>query len=302
MAFHRAGRPAELAAPATDVGATASVAGAQVVPAGPDAVTARSALSASPSLRLRLGEAAVDLVGSHAVLPDGTVVLAVDAMSRTGGLLVAARGRPGAVRLDVTQLVPVAVRSRIRAKVWMSGTARRFDPVILEQCDGDTVMALLDLPPVALWAVEPVEVGLARDTGEAAVDISAWRAARPDPLAADEAAHLQHLTRHHRVLLDRLATLVDPAVTAGSTRVVPVAVDADGIVFRAEAPDRHTDVRLPFPRRVTRNAGLADGLRLLLAGTTGPGSAGPARAGADVAQSPAAGCGLCEDARDLPSV
>ncbi|NJC12826.1 hypothetical protein F4558_002652 [Micromonospora profundi] len=254
MLFHPAGRPTELAHPAH-----------AAVPADRAAVTARSALAAAPSLRLRLGDVCADLIESHAVLPDGTVILAVDAMSRTGGLLVAARGRPGAVRLDVTQLVPVAVRSRVRARVWMQGTARRFDSGILDSCDCDTVMSLLDLPPVALWAVEPIEIGLTDDIGDTSVSVSAYRGARPDPLAADEAVHLQHLTDRHGDLLDQLAARVDPALTAGSTRVVPVAVDADGIVLRAEAPARHTDVRLPFAHRVTRSADLAEGLRMLLA-------------------------------------
>ncbi|SCL14414.1 hypothetical protein GA0070616_0433 [Micromonospora nigra] len=272
MAFHPAGRSADLAdsAPTTDATVTtvASVVGADTVPTDADAVTLRSVLSATPSLRLRLGDTTVDLVDSHAVLPDGTVVLAVDAMSPTGGLLVATRGRPGAVRLDVTQLIPVTVRSRVRAKAWVRGTARRFDPGSLDYCDSDTILSLLDLPPVALWAVEPAEVGIVRDSHRLTVDIGAYRAARPDPLAADEAGHLQHLAQRHRDVVDRLAALVEPALTARSTRIAPVAVDADGIVLRAERPDGHTDVRLPFARRVARGADLVEGLRTLLAGAT----------------------------------
>ncbi|MFG1901253.1 DUF2470 domain-containing protein [Micromonospora carbonacea] len=290
MALHPAGRAAEL----TDAAPHATRNDA-------DAVLARSVLSASPSLQLRLGETSVDLVDTHAVLPDGTVVLAVDAMTRTGGLLVAARGRPGAVRLDVTQLVPVAVRSRVWAKVWLSGTARRFDPGILSSCDSDTVMALLDLPPVALWEVEPIEVGLTREVGATTLGISAFRAAQPDPLAADQAVGLQHLVQRHRDVLDRLATLIDPAVTADSARVVPVAVDADGIVLRAETPDRHTDVRLPFTGRVTSTAGLADGLRMLLTEATRRVPAGPPRATPDAHTPSAAACDLPEGVCVVPS-
>ncbi|WP_348651075.1 DUF2470 domain-containing protein [Micromonospora sp. WMMD812] len=266
-----------------------------------DAVTARSALSAAPSLRLGLGDTAVDLVDSHVALPDGSVVLAVDAMTRLGGLLVAARGRPGAVRLDVTQLVPVAVRSRVRAKVRMLGTVRRFDPVSLDSCDGDTLMALLDLPPVALWAVDPVEVCVTQGAGEATTSIAAYRAALPDPLAAVEAVHLQHLTQHHCDVLDRLAALVDPALTATSARVIPVAVDADGIVLRAEASDGHTDVRLPFAQPVTGSAGLAEGLRELLAEAAGRGPAGSTRTTADAERTPAA-CDLLAAGCYIPSV
>ncbi|MFV2102368.1 DUF2470 domain-containing protein [Micromonospora sp. LOL_024] len=277
MAFHPAG-PAEL----TDVSSAAANAKAgaaadEGAATGSDAVAARSALSTATSLRLQVGDTTVDLIGSHVLLPDGTVVVAVDAMCRTGGLLVAARGRPGAVRLDVTQIIPVAVRSRVRARVRVLGTAHRFDPASLASCDDTTIMSLLDLPPVALWVVEPVDVGLTRDSGETTVGISVYRAARPDPLAADEAGLLQRLAQQHGDVLDQLATLVDPAWTAGSARVVPVALDADGIALRAEAPDRHTDLRIPFAQRVTVGAGLAEQLPALLAEAARHGIHGSAR-------------------------
>ncbi|MEU7792016.1 MULTISPECIES: DUF2470 domain-containing protein [Micromonospora] len=260
MALHPAGRPAPAAgvvpvAPGPSAGGTGTS-------TPRDAVAARCVLTAASSLRLTLGDTTADLLAAHAVLPDGTVVLAVDAMSRTGGLLVAARSHSGAVRLDVTHLAPVAVRSRVRARLRILGTARRFDPAALDSCDPATVMSLLDLPPVALWAIAPDEVVLDRAADPVSVDLGAYRAARPDPIAVDEAAHLAHLTRCHRDVLDRLGTLVDPAA---STRVVPVALDAEGIVLRAERPDGHTDTRLPFARPVTAGAGLAEALRTLLA-------------------------------------
>ncbi|WP_433493496.1 DUF2470 domain-containing protein [Micromonospora sp. CA-248089] len=256
MALHPAGRPAPSA------GVTPVAAGPSAVTSTPrDAVAARCVLSAASSLRLTLGDSTADLLSAHAVLPDGTVVLAVDAMSRTGGLLVAARGHTGAVRLDVTHLAPVAVRSRVRARLRILGTARRFDPAALDSCDPATVMSLLDLPPVALWAIAPDEVVLDRAADPVAMDLGAYRAARPDPIAVDEAAHLAHLTRCHRDVLDRLGALVD---AAGATRIVPVALDAEGIVLRTERPDGHADTRLSFARPVTAGSGLAEALRTLL--------------------------------------
>lgn len=267
MAFHPGDWQASLTSSALARGATSetALAGTRILPTDHHAVVSRSALSAATSLRLRHGDAAVDLIESHAVLPDGTVILAVDAMSPTGGLLVAARGRHGEVQLDVTQLVPVAVRSRVRARVRVTGTAHRFDPASLESCDADTVMSLLDLPPVALWAVEPVEVAVTSGDDEAVVSGSTYRATCPDPLATVEATHLEHLIRHHRDAVDQLTTLVNPELTAKATRVVPVAVDADGVVLRAEGPDGHLDVRLPFAHRATSSASLVEGLRALLA-------------------------------------
>ncbi|MDO3686690.1 DUF2470 domain-containing protein [Micromonospora sp. C28ISP2-4] len=259
MALHPAGRPASPA------GVAPVAAGLSALPSTPrDAVAARCVLSAAYSLRLTLGDTTADLLSAHAVLPDGTVVLAVDAMSRTGGLLVAARGHSGAVRLDVTHLAPVAVRSRVRARLRILGTARRFDPAALDACDPATVMSLLDLPPVALWSIAPDEVVIDRAADPVAVDLDAYRAARPDPIAVDEAAHLAHLSRCHRDVLDRLGTLVDPAVSADATRIVPVALDAEGIVLRAERPDDHIDIRLPFRAPVVAAAALTEALRTLV--------------------------------------
>lgn len=297
MAFHPGDWSASLtgSAPARGAMAEAALAGIRVLPTDHHAVISRSALSTATSLRLRLGDTAIDLVQSHALLPDGTVILAVDAMSPTGGLLVAARGRRGEVQLDVTQLVPVAVRSRVRARVRVTGTAHRFDPANLESCDADTVLSLLDLPPVALWTVEPVEVTVTSGDDEALVCTSAYRATCPDPLATVEATHLQHLIRHHRDAVDQLTTLINPELTAKATRVVPVAVDADGMVLRAEAPDGHLDVRLPFARRVTSSADLTAGLRDLLAKAT-PHQSGCSPHGT------AAPCGLPAAECAIPSV
>ncbi|MFI5837247.1 DUF2470 domain-containing protein [Micromonospora sp. NPDC051300] len=268
MAIHPAGRRAEPAVPrpAADLGTIPGKPPADrggATPPDEHAVIARSILAAASSLRLALGDRSANLVTSHAVLPDGTVVLAVDAMSRTGGLLVAERGRPGSVRLDVTQVVPLAVRSRIRNRIRLAGTAGRLDPARLDSCDAGTVMSLLDLPPVALWAIEPVEVALVSGGEPAPVDIAAFRAARPDPLAPDEAAHLHHLARCHRDVLDRIATRCGLTPT-GTARIVPIALDASGLVLRAERPDGHTDLRLTFARPVSSVPTLAEALRELL--------------------------------------
>lgn len=232
----------------------------------PDAVEVRSALTTCTSLRLEVAGTAIDLIDAYAVLPDGTVVIAVDAISPLGGLLVAARGTDGAVRLDVTHLVPVPVRARVRARVTVTGKVGRFDPAVLDSCDDDTVMALLGLPPVALWAIQPDSVHVERQGAAVEVPVTAYHAARPDPVAAVEATHLARLARHHRHAVHRFAALVDPDLTATGARLVPVAVDADGLTLRAETAHRHHDIRLPFRVRVTDEAALDRELQRLLPG------------------------------------
>ncbi|MET7394948.1 DUF2470 domain-containing protein [Dactylosporangium sp. NPDC005572] len=229
-----------------------------------DAVGVRSALATCTSLRLNVAGAATDLIDAHAVLPDGTIVVAVDAMTPLGGLLVAARGADGAVRLEVTHLVPVPVRARVRARVTVTGKVGRLDPAFLDACDDDTVQALLGLPPLALWTVEPGSVHLERHEAAVEVPVAAYRAARPDPLAAVEAAHLARLIRHHRDAVHRFAALVDPDLAGTGARLVPVGVDTDGLTLRAETAHGHHDVRLPFRARVTDEATLDRELRRLL--------------------------------------
>ncbi|GAA2372819.1 DUF2470 domain-containing protein [Dactylosporangium salmoneum] len=235
----------------------------------PDAIEVRSAVATCTSLRLEVAGVAADLIDAHTVLPDGTVVVAVDAMTPLGGLLVAARGSDGAVRLDFTHLVPVAVRARVRARVAVTGKIGRFDPAVLDSCDDDAVSGLLDLPPVALWAVEPDSVRVERHAATVQVPVAAYRAARPDPLAAVEAVHLSRLARlvrHDRHRMHLLASVVDPALTDSGTQLVPVAVDADGLTLRAETGYRHRDIRLPFHVRATDQTTLDQELRRLFPG------------------------------------
>ncbi|GIF63555.1 hypothetical protein Ais01nite_15900 [Asanoa ishikariensis] len=224
-----------------------------------DAVAARSVLALSSSLLLCTDGTASELVAAHAVLPDGSVALAVDAMTPIGGQLVAARGRPGGVRLQVTSVVPVRVRCRVRARVTVTGTVRALDPAALDGCDANTVASLLDLPPVALWAVEPVGVHIERHSTSGDVSVSDYRAASPDPVAAVEAAFL------HQLDIERLTLPAGWRLPSPSARLVPVAIDSDGLTVRAETRQEHRDVRLPFASRVTTEDELARELAVLAA-------------------------------------
>ncbi|HEV7711950.1 MAG TPA: DUF2470 domain-containing protein [Asanoa sp.] len=225
-----------------------------------DAAATRSVLAVSGSLLIRTGDTASELIAAHAVLPDGSVALAVDAMTPVGGQLVAARGRPSGVRLEMTSVVPVPVRCRVRARVTITGTVRALDPATLDGCDAGTIASLLDLPPVALWAVEPVAVHIERHSTAADVAVDAYRAAGPDPMAAVEASYLHQLVRHG---VDRLTLPVDFRLSSASGRLLPVAIDADGLTMRAETRQGHHDARLPFASRVTAEADLARELALL---------------------------------------
>ncbi|MEV4538482.1 DUF2470 domain-containing protein [Asanoa sp. NPDC049518] len=213
-----------------------------------DAVAARSVLALSSSLLLHTGDTVTELMAAHAVLPDGSVALAVDAMTPLGGGLVAARGRRDGVRLQLTSVVPVRVRCRVRARLTVTGTVRALDPASLDDCDAETVASLLDLPPVALWAVEPVGVHLERHSTAGDVPLPAYRAARPDPVAAVESRFLHELVGPDGLGVEHLS--LPAGWRPAHARLAPVAIDADGLTVRAERRQDHQDVRLPFTSRV----------------------------------------------------
>ncbi len=194
-----------------------------------------------------------ELAASHAVLPDGSLVLSVSALSPLGGRLVSARG--GQVVAAVTELVPVAVRQRVRARVSLHGTLSRLDPARLVGCEVEAVLGLLDLPVGELWSVSAERVDVAfgesdagalpevADSGRHEVAPTEYRDCGPDPIADDEPAVLDELVRAGAA--QRLAPLVGLAGTAD--RLVPVMVDSAGVTLRVESDVHHRDVRVAFP-------------------------------------------------------
>ncbi|MFH9607716.1 DUF2470 domain-containing protein [Streptomyces sp. NPDC017448] len=138
-------------------------------------------------------------------------------------------------RLEFTDIAPVPVRDRLRARVTVTGllaapygdgaersTCMDFGQAVLEDAEGRTFVTLEEL--------EEVET---------------------DPIAACEAGMLTHLVADHAELVPLLLRLVRPRPERGMTRAVPLAMDRYGVTLRLEHPHTHEDVRLPFPRPVT---------------------------------------------------
>lgn len=138
-----------------------------------------------------------------------------------------------AVVLDVTDVAPVAVRDRVRARLTMAGRLR------LAHLADDGLSVHL--------RVDVAHAVLATPYGTGAITGADLALAEPDPLARHEAALLTHFADDHAEALDVLTWLLDPAVLVHAPEVRPLALDRYGLVLRLEHPHGHRDVRLVFP-------------------------------------------------------
>ncbi|MFD4655747.1 DUF2470 domain-containing protein [Kitasatospora sp. NPDC058444] len=138
-----------------------------------------------------------------------------------------------AVVLDVTDVAPVAVRDRVRARLTMAGRLR------LAHLADDGLSVHL--------RVDVAHAVLATPYGTGAITGADLALAEPDPLARHEAALLTHFADDHAEALDVLTRLLDPVVLVHAPDVRPLALDRYGLVLRLDHPHGHRDVRLVFP-------------------------------------------------------
>lgn len=195
----------------------------------------RSVILAASSLTAVANGSHHELHGRDLVLvEDGELRLRVPVESQLAreAMMVACRGDGLPLVLEWTDVAPLAVPDRVRARVRIAGrllTAGRVES------DGTTAM-LLDVRQVALAT-----------TGTSAlVDPAELLLVEPDPLAAVEAALLIHLAEDHRDHIAALLDLIDPQLLRGVLHVSPLALDRYGIVLRLAAHCSHQDVRLSF--------------------------------------------------------
>jgi hypothetical protein len=190
----------------------------------------RSLLLAAGSLTLHTPGHRADLVGRHTVAA-GRVTVELPIVSCMGRQVV----NDGEVlaMIEVTDLAPVPVRDRVRARATLTG---RLTPTDGGTRDGEVraVLALATAELVTPGGAEPVEPG-------------AFAAARSDPLAAAEAGLLGHLNDCHRDAIEQLSRLIPPHQMHDVRGVHPLRLDRHGIVLRLEYATQDRDVRLNFP-------------------------------------------------------
>ncbi|GAA4520265.1 DUF2470 domain-containing protein [Actinoallomurus oryzae] len=209
----------------------------------------RSVLAAARSLTLTTEAHRVDLVGLHSLETPGRLLLNVPAESHVGAEIVRAPGGDLAASLEFTDVAPVSVPDRVRARVLLGGRLSVDRP-------GASAEALC-------FATATAELRHEGRRYEPTMDELA--AAEPDPLAATEAELLIHLADAHGDAVELLAQLVDRRFLLGVTRVDPLRLDRYGVVLRLRRAGGHRDVRLPFPTPLRNPAHAVLQMRALLA-------------------------------------
>ncbi|MFF8597961.1 DUF2470 domain-containing protein [Streptomyces sp. NPDC015232] len=139
------------------------------------------------------------------------------------------------IRLELTDVAPVPVRERVRARVTLSGL----------------VAAPYRADSGASTCMELGQAVLQDARGRWYVTLDQLQEAAVDPLAVGEAPMLHHLVADHPELVPLLLRLVEPAAKQGLVRALPLGVDRYGITLRLERRTGHQDVRLPFPTPMT---------------------------------------------------
>ncbi|MGW0120604.1 DUF2470 domain-containing protein [Streptomyces sp. NPDC003327] len=195
-----------------------------------DAERVRTVVAAADSLTVVTGARDYDLLGAglHTVDDDGRLLLHVPADSPLTAEVATAPCGVLSTLLKFTDVAPVALRDRVRARVTFAGW--------LTPGERETELRL-----------DTAHVSLETARGTVTVGLDELALARPDALAPYEAGMLTHLVDDHEDVVRVLTHLLAPEVLEGAHAVRPAAVDRHGLTLRAERADGHADVRLPFP-------------------------------------------------------
>src|SRR5688572_29236907 len=177
----------------------------------------RSLLCTASSVDVVARGRRICLMDAHTVDADGRVVLAVPADC---ALAVDLSGGPLPASVEVTDIAPVAMRDRVRARAAFAGTLTVSGPS--RTTDIPALVASLDLT-----GAELTERGTV-------VAVDPWRFARaePDLLASRESEMLCHLVDAHADLVAWLIRLIPAERLHGVRRVHPLRLDRFGVVLR----------------------------------------------------------------------
>lgn len=189
----------------------------------------RTALTVATSLSVTADGHQTHISAGYLVTSTGSIMMELPAGDPVRTVVGDGDGLPAVVQ--VTDIAPVAMRRRVRARIAVAGLLAPVRAGTRHRLRFAAISAQLTDPATG----EVVTVG-----GD---DLAA---AEPDPLAGAEAGLLSQLAGTHREVVDRLALLAPDRAACGAEAVLPLRIDRYGIVLRAEHADRDTDVRLPF--------------------------------------------------------
>jgi hypothetical protein len=218
---------------------------------------------------------------ARAVNRDGDVVLLLPASSHVVEQAELAAGEEVAAVMEITDVAPVAMPHRRRARAWIAGWL-----TVVRAEERAACVRLLEgqYPPVppadGAWQLLRLEVGEAYIDdmcGAEQVEPDDFAQAAPDPLAPHEAALLQHLASSHDEemrTLRRLLGAPGQACAAACGRAVPLSVDRYGMRVRFCDVDEYGadacfDAQFEFAEPVGDVTGLLRAMRLIFDAAAG---------------------------------
>ncbi|WP_031486934.1 DUF2470 domain-containing protein [Streptomyces bicolor] len=209
---------------------------------------ARSVLAAAGSLTVTTHGHRVELIGLHTVDAAARLLLHNPPDAHLGAEPAMAPHGDLAALVEFTDIAPVAVRERVRARLTLGGSLTALGPKALVFNAARAVLTEDDLTTV--------------------VGLDELALASPDPLATHEAEMLARMDAAHADTVAPLARLLPPRLQLGATGVRPLRLDRHGLVLRVETPDGHRDARLPFATPATHPGDAVRQIHLLLARAT----------------------------------
>ncbi|NUT27328.1 MAG: DUF2470 domain-containing protein [Streptomyces sp.] len=209
---------------------------------------ARSVLSAADSLTVTTHGHRVELIGLHTVDAAARLLLQNPPDAHLAAELALAPHGDLAALVEFTDVAPVAVRERVRARLTLGGWLSALGPKAL--------------------VFNPARAVLTEEDGTTVVGLDELTLASPDPLATHEAEMLARLNAAHADTVAPLARLLPARSRLGATDVRPLRLDRHGLVLRVETADAHHDARLPFATPATHPGDAVRQIHLLLAEAT----------------------------------
>jgi hypothetical protein len=193
------------------------------------------------------------------LLPDEHALITATRQTQRGEL---------AMRFELADQAPVALREPIRGLLWITGWLRPLDGVAARAravsiAETRPDHRLLDVGHgMTLLRLTPASLVLADAEGTHSLRPHMFSVASPDPFHNYEAQWLRHLERDHADVVGQLAKHLPLAVREG--RIRPLGLDRYGLRLRVEADSGDHDVRLAFSRPVDGPPQLAIELRRLV--------------------------------------
>ncbi|WP_052682152.1 DUF2470 domain-containing protein [Saccharothrix sp. ST-888] len=206
-------------------------------------------------------------------LPDAALAVLVESASPLCRIAALSRDEVLTAELEAVDVAPVALPHRIRGRLTAHGRLSALptagpeliDGLFPRRSEGEHALLRLDLDHLAvedLWGTE------------CCIDPAAFSTAAPDPIAADEAAMLQHLAASHPEqlrLLGRQALEHPSGLSAwhepvhSLSEVRPVSLDRYGLRVRLLSGTRMLDARFDFDRPVTGPEQLPEAMHRIFA-------------------------------------